>query len=311
MPAAEQRIGRIDDHVYAYSYATFESRSLNLQELSVSPPEAGGKADCDLPKVGDFMQQTRFKMEDMLAVRRRGCDGADVARVFAAYCAGLEKVEYNYETNRSLFDRTPSDNKPNCMGRAKGFLQLLAICGVPLRDLALVLLGSAGDETINVVQRDQTTITDANVRFFETSSDQLSPNAVRASLDNGTLTVSRTTREPFAYHYCARVLGRGPSQFWDPLFRRAYVNGMNDFFYTVRLRPEFTLASGPTCYVDDDVLTKRLYLFQPHQVSRAFSNSAAYKEVRTANARHTSSNDSDVLEYVCNENEKDRAHMTR
>jgi hypothetical protein len=207
----------------------------------------------------------------MRAARKNKCSPGDVRDAFEAYCRGLERVEYGYGDSTSLFNREPGRHQPDCHGRAKGFLQILAVCGVPLENLALVCLDGGTEGKMKVLARDE-----AGASF--------SPNAVKASLGIGAteVKVSRTRREPFANHYCAKV-SHGGIEYWDPLFNRGYVNGMKDYFQTLKEEPSFRLPyHGPKCYVDTDDQTKRLYLFKSDDVLRTVADSDAYKQVLAA-----------------------------
>lgn len=222
----------------------------------------------------------------MRVARQRKCIEVDVMYAFATYCKAIEKVEYDYYNGNSLFDRDPRLRKPNCRGRAKGFVQLLAVCGVPLEQLALVGIGGDGGEFDGkkVVAREEATVNHDSVwKPREAPAASNSSNAVTVSFENNVLKVSRTTREPFAWHYCAMLRGRGRYKFWDPLLHRAYVNGMKDYFLTYAERPDLIRKpNSPKCFVDADDTKNRMYLFKPDQVvSETFANSQAVKEVQS------------------------------
>lgn len=288
MRAMEQKIESISGFE-VNRYRTYETDiPSQYSGLGLGSDSANGVLpQCNLTALINFMQNTAFGVEHMRDARKRKCNEGDVWRAFKAYCEAIEPVKYNYEDNNSLFDREKRFDQPNCRGRAKGFVQLLAVCGVPLEHLALVRLGAvakeAGKKLVKVVRRDEATVNHANVCVLVTApKPSNSPNAVKVSLANGMLHVSRTTREPFAYHYCAMVRERGRYEFYDPLFHRAYVNGMDDYFLTYEERKNLSPKPNfPECYVDVADPKNRLYLFKSDQVSKDFANSPAYKEVQT------------------------------
>lgn len=295
MPAMEQRIESINQSV-THLYNTYESNTPGIREsdkpskypdLAVDSPCANNNRQFNLIELIKFMEKTAFPVESMRAARKRECIEGDVWLAFAAYCQAIEKVPYNYNNNNSLFDINLHFGQPNCKGRAKGFVQLLAVCGVPLGDLALVGIGGEGGEFEGkkIAARDEATVDRQNVRVLLNAPEASnSPNSVTVSLQNNELNVSRTTREPFAYHYCAMVRGRGKYKFYDPLFHRVYVNGMNDYFLTYAECKDLMKPNGPKCYVDSDDRKNRLYSFKPDQVSKTFANSNAVREVQAAKA---------------------------
>jgi hypothetical protein len=286
MPPMKQRIEAINQEIFRY--CTYETGAPSkYPDLKVESAIDLRLPHCNLTALINFMQRTAFGVVQMRDARKRKCSDADLRDAFLAYCQAIENVEYLYTDSNSIFDLNPGGiGKPNCKARAKGFVQLLAVCGMPLEHLALVGLGGVGGvggegEGKKILQRDETTVHYNVWKPWGTPADPPSPSSMTISLENNGLKVSRTTREPFQWHYCAMVKGRGAYKFWDPLLRRAYVNGMNDYFLTYKESPELTRKpNGPKCYVGEVDRRNRLYYFEPDHVSETVRNSEAFRGVQ-------------------------------
>ncbi len=260
--------------------------------------DSSGDGKLDIKKVKDFFRGSKLSIDDMKIIRSRKIVEKDVKSVFDAYCAQLDakKVVYHYNAEATPFDSS-FKSESNCMGRARGFLQLMAMLGVSVDNLALCQIGGqAGEEDKKVCQGGE----DSNDRSVYTRqgapAPEDAPNAVKIKLRrSGKLVVSRTPREPFANHYAAHLNIPGLTfKCWDPLLNAAYPNGFRDLFTTYAIAgSQLTLdlttwhRIGLKCLVNPDNIRERIYILPPSskmrgsQTGEAFFDQPAFKAVET------------------------------
>lgn len=319
MPALTDKIGNIGKTPFLWR--SFQPSGTVLQEDKVLVPEGfatvtgasgtGGSGNLDLNKFKSFFTASQLPVSEIKAIRLRVkltgepvCEN-DVKKAFDAYVDQLGKkhVVYHYNADDSPFDSNFKGNS-NCQGRAKGFLQLMAILGVPKDQLNYCKIGGGpedGDKKL--CQKGDADITSTNLYKIQ-RVEASAPNAVRITLlESGKTSVSRTPREPFANHYATflEVSGLG-FKYWDPLEGTAYRTGFSDYF-TSYAKDE--LLSAPLkswnveCLTNPDNKKERIYLFPPASKFRgqviktsiatkamigsdAFFNQGAYKAVESA-----------------------------
>src|SRR5213594_3426749 len=203
MPALTQRIGR----VHEFFHQAFKPQpSGEYRDLQISGTDRSGFSASKLAKT---MGRGSFGIDEIRRVRKIGCTFTDVQNAFREYLKNLPS-NYSYVDYQSPFDDPVKSDRigaPNCHARAKGFLQLMAACGVPLQKLAYVEIGSPQTPTSKVVRKNRNHIDSRNVWTPQWKPrESAAPNAVRATLDQrNNLKVVRTAREPFNNHVCAFV----------------------------------------------------------------------------------------------------------
>ena len=231
----------------------------------------------DLRKVRSFFSGSTINFDALKAIRLRNSvigepmREPDIEEVFDAYCNQLhaKRVVYHYNAQQSPFDADYTGNS-NCQGRAKGFLQLMAMLGVPKEHLAYCIIGgAAGEEEMKVCQKAAAEIIASNVRWVPggPNAPVWAPNAVRIDVVRGALRVDRTTREPFANHYATHIGVSGLGKpYWDPLERYSSKNGFADVFTSYQPSPQLLAEyselerRGGRCLVNPDNQQERLYL---------------------------------------------------
>ena len=290
MPALTQRVGR----VHRFFHMSFKPKPCDeyrdLQIAKTDPKIA--KTDpsgFSLLKLANTMRRGSFGIDEIRRVRKSGCTFTDVQNAFQEYLKQLPS-SYSYGDYESPFDDPVGSNRigaPNCHARAKGFLQLMAACGVPLENLGYAEIGSSETPTSKVVRKNRNHIDSRNVWTPQWKPrESAAPNAVRATLDQrNNLKVVRTTREPFNNHVCAFVEVTGDHQYWDPLFGRAYKNGMQDYFDSVEVNPDnrYKLPSSADTirYMDPHEQRRRLYRFETSRSAGELGKSEVYKAVES------------------------------
>lgn len=239
-----------------------------------------GNGKLDLSKVEQFFMGSQMTMENLREIRLRThlvgepMSDREVNDVFDIYCNQLyaKNVTYHYNAEISPFDDV-YQGLSNCMGRAKGFLQLMAMLGVPKEQLAYCMIGgSVGDEGKKLCQKAAGEILGTSVRWVAggPAVPASAPNAVRIEPDGGGVLVSRTPREPFANHYATRLDIPGLSmKYFDPLERYVSRNGFSDVFTGYEPAPELLRAyqdlvrKGLQVLANPDNQKERLYLLPP------------------------------------------------
>ena len=162
MPALTPSIGNIGRS--SYMWRAYQPSGAVATDLKVFVPKGfdgggssliaavGGAGNLDLGKFKTFFTGSPIAMEDLKAIRLRAsaigepiCEN-DVKKVFNAYCAQLDakNIEYHYNADFSPFD-VNFQNQSNCQGRAKGFLQVMAMLGVSKDQLNQVTIGGSND----------------------------------------------------------------------------------------------------------------------------------------------------------------------
>ncbi len=277
MPALTQKFGELKKTPFLWS--SYRSSGHVDADDRVLVPEGFGEGfgKLDMNKVKLFFAGSLLTLSSLKAIRLRQklvgepMRESDVQDVFDTYCNQLiaKGVVYHYNAQQSPFDNDYTGNS-NCMGRAKGFLQLMAILGVPKEELALLQIGgSAGEEDKKICQKADADIVSVNVRNVPGGlvNPASAPNAVRIEVQNGALVVSRTSREPFANHYATHIgiSGLGMA-YWDPLERYSSRNGFPDVFTTYEPTPHLMagyrdlVQQGVVCLANPDNLKERIYL---------------------------------------------------
>ncbi|MFI3187707.1 MAG: hypothetical protein QX198_17165 [Methylococcaceae bacterium] len=244
MPALEEKKFYFwREHSYLAAFVPVkgsDSADARLQELwpKVIANEANGKLD--LQKVADFFLGSEINVAELVRIRKKvnatnnTIDNHDVTTVFNSYCKQLnaKNVIYHYNAFESPFDVNFICNS-NCMGRAKGFLQLMAVLGVPVDKMAYLVIGREDGEGKKVCRKADTNIRSEDVYRVPGLAPTTSPNSVCIKLMNGKLEVSPTSREPFGNHYAAFIDMAGlHTKTWDPLEGSSYKNGFSDAFTT-------------------------------------------------------------------------------
>ncbi|MEO6742407.1 MAG: hypothetical protein ABIP20_19360 [Chthoniobacteraceae bacterium] len=318
MPALTQQIGNIGKS--SFLWRSFQPSGTVLPEDKVLVPTGfaaisgasgtSGSGNLDLSKVKAFFTGSLLPVEDIKAIRLRATvmgeaiAESDVKKAFNAYCDQIakKKVVYHYNADDSPFDVNFKGNS-NCQGRAKGFLQLMAILGVSKEALNYCKIGggpSDGDKKI--CQKGDDDINTGNIYQLD-RVEVPAPNAVRIELQSGKPVVVRTPREPFANHYATflEVSGLG-LKYWDPLERVAYQNGFPDYFTSYASDGPLTVGLkdwSVECLVNPDNTKERIYLLPPASQFRsvvlktgfgtkgtvgssAFYNQTAFKDVESS-----------------------------
>lgn len=277
MPALIQKLGELSNTPFMWaSYRV--GGAVGADDRILVPQGYGeGYGKLDLVKVKQFFAGSLLTLGSLREIRLRNqvmgepMRESDVQDAFDTYCNQLnaKAVVYHYNAQQSPFDDDYTGNS-NCMGRAKGFLQLMAILGVPKEQLALLQIGgAAGDDEQKICLKADADIVQANIRVVPGGPPvpAPAPNSVRIEIRNNVLTVSRTPREPFANHYATRigVPGLGMA-YWDPLERYSSRNGFPDVFTTYEPTPELMAGyrdlqrRGMVCLANPDDLQERIYL---------------------------------------------------
>lgn len=309
MPALTQRLGNIGKNPFMWR-SFLPSGIVDKADNYLVPagfvatisnaPKANG--NLDIGKVKAFFAGSLLPLEDIKDIRLRATvmgepiAEKDVKTAFDAYCAQIaaKRIVYHYNAEDSPFDVNFKGNS-NCQGRAKGFLQLMAVLGLSKEQLNFCTIGGAsGEEDDKLCQKSEDDIVSTNVYKWDGAvRDHPAPNAVRVELKLGKAVVVRTPREPFANHYatCLDVSGLG-MKYWDPLEGTAYRNGFADFFTSYS--PDESLLGGNMqrwkglglkCLANPDNKKERIYLLPPSSKVRgllgtgAYCLQAAFKEV--------------------------------
>ena len=277
MPALQQKFGEIGTNGFLHPEFRMHGDVKENYRALIPAGFGNGAGKISIVKVTQFFDgSSSVSIDSLLRIRRLTATNQplryhDLETVFDAYCNQFlaRNILYHYNRELSPFDYN-FDNMSNCMGRAKGFLQLMAMLGVPKEALAFCQIGGGeGEENCKICQKPDSQIDHTNYRAVPggPAAPALAPNAVRIVVSNGTLDVQRTIREPFAYHYATRinVLGLG-MRFWDPLERCAYRNGFDDAFTSYEEMPSLLKGyrdvekMGVKVLANPDNLKERLYL---------------------------------------------------
>jgi len=224
------------------------SQTAALKGLELAAAKDDPNARLDLGKLQRFLPPVNFDW--VRRTRERVNRGGqypseqDVKFAFEIYCKTLrEKVEYTYNSAVAVSPFNPNFAKySDCLGRAIGFLQLLAALGVPLGWLHIVTVGREDDENKILRLQDNKIVSENVYRVPSETEEEKAPNALMAELKTvagkEVVDFRRTVREPFANHNVAKVVGPLTFRCWDPLLERAYRNSVSDFFESYERKVE-------------------------------------------------------------------------
>lgn len=266
------------DGAFAYNYVTKQCPE-DLKALSVDTEnKVGGQPTLDLNKLAEFMRGSELPVDKIKEIRRRGAMAKDVCDAFKAYYLQLKrrKVSYDYNDAQSPFMEN-FKNQSNCQGLATGFLQLMVVLGIKHDRLKRV--HADGKDQSKIVQKqspDGTTI--FRVTDTKHGARESAPNAIKLTLSKeNKFQVYRTSREPFANHYAAKVKIDGATyNCWDPLVGCGYKQGLADYFDSYEIDKQLELE-GIVCYTNREHPKRRLYHLPAAFSASAIVNDPQYK----------------------------------